>query len=145
MIRRMKTPVLVVSWLLSLAVAGAATTKPAAPSTGSQKEEVPVIEGYEIARPSGGFLGLQVVGGNFQLSFYDAKKKAVPVEARRATARWNPPQKFGSAFAVLNPNGDGSALVGNKFVRPPLNFIVYLTLLNDKGEAIESYPVNLMK
>lgn len=141
----MKTSVLVVIWALSLAVAGAATTKPSAPVTGKTEEKQPAIEGYEIARKSSGYLGLQVVGGNFQLSFYDEKKRPVPADVTRATARWNPPQKTGSAFVVLNPSGDGKTLTGNKFVRPPLNFIVYLTLLDAQGEATESYPVNLMK
>jgi len=146
MIATMKTPALVLLWLLSLVVAGAATTKPVptAPKP-APKEDLPVIEGYEIARKSGGYLGLQVVGGNFQVSFYDEKKKAVAPDVARGSARWNPPQKTGSAFSVLNPAGDGMTLVGNKFVRPPLNFIVFITLLNAAGEATETYSVNLMK
>ncbi len=143
-ISSMKTFVLAVIWALSLAVAGAATTKPSTPA-GKPEEKQPVIEGYEIARKSSGYLGLEVVGGNFQLSFYDEKKRPVPADVARATARWNPPQKTGSAFAVLNPSGDGKTLTGNKFVRPPLNFIVFINLLNAAGEATESYTVNLMK
>ncbi len=147
----MKTSALALLWLLSLAVGSAAavTRGPAAPKAGgaapavAKEEKEPVIEGYVIARKAGGFLGLQVVDGNFKLSFYDTKKKPVAPDVARGTARWNPPQKTGSALAVLNPGSDGTSLVGNKFVRPPLNFMVFLTLLNAAGEVTEAYPVNL--
>lgn len=148
MLEVMKTSALVVIWALFLGGAAGAAPKPSAPAekpAAKAEEKEPVIEGYEIARASGGYLGLEVVGGNFRLSFYDEKKKPVPPDVARATTRWNPPQKLGSAFGVLNPSADGKTLVGNKFVQPPLNFIVFLTLLNAKGEAVESHPVNLMK
>ena len=46
------------------------------------------IAGIEIARPNGGFLGLQIVNNNFVLSFYDAKKKKIPPDVARAALRW---------------------------------------------------------
>jgi hypothetical protein len=110
-----------------------------------QKEEAGKIEGFAIPRPSGGFPGLEVVGGYFKLSFYDAKKKPVTADVPRGSARWNQQQKSGKAFTVLNPAGDGKSLVGAMFVRPPYNFIVFLTLLNEAGESVESYPVNMMQ
>ena len=107
-----------------------------------KKEEEPKIPGMTIARPNGTFLGLEVVGGNFKLSFYDKKKKAMTVDVTRATARWPNPRARGDNRTVLNVSG--TALVGQKPVVPPFNFNVYLTLLQGEGEeakAVENYTV----
>jgi hypothetical protein len=107
-----------------------------------KKEEEPKIPGMAIARPNGTFLGLEVVGGNFKLSFYDKKKKAMAVDVTRATARWPNPRAPGDNRTVLNVSG--TALVGQKPVVPPFNFNVYLTLLVGEGEeakAVENYTV----
>ena len=107
-----------------------------------KKEELPKIPGMEIARPNGTFLGLEVVGGNFKLTFYDKKKKAMGVDVTRATARWPNPRSPGDNRTVLN--GNGTALVGAKPVLPPFNFNVFLTLLKGEGEeakAVETYTV----
>jgi len=126
------------------AAAPAKTEKKAAPAAAAEEAEGN-IAGITIPRASGGFLGLEIVGGNFKLSFYDVKKKPVPVDVARATARWDNKQKLGSDFTVLNPASDNQSLVGAKFVRPPYTFIVFLNLLNAAGEAVESYPVNMMQ
>src|SRR5436305_917595 len=75
--------------------------KPTAPTTyapkpdekkkddGKKKDDtIGKIEGMEIKRGSG-FMGIAVVGGNFKITFYDAKKKPVPVppEIARAALR----------------------------------------------------------
>ena len=107
-----------------------------------KKEELPKIPGMTIARPNGTFLGLEVVGGNFKLSFYDKKKKAMTVDVTRATARWPNPRAPGDNRTVLNVSG--TALVGQKPVVPPFTFNVYLTLLVGEGEeakAVENYTV----
>ncbi len=107
-----------------------------------KKEELPKIPGMEIARPNGTFLGLEVVGGNFKLTFYDKKKKAMGVDVTRATARWPNPRSPGDNRTVLN--GNGTALVGAKPVLPPFNFNVFLTLLKGEGDeakAVETYTV----
>jgi hypothetical protein len=77
----------------------------------------------------------------FVLSFYTAKKKPAAPDAARASARWNPAQKTGSAFAILTPSGTGS-LTGNKPVTPPRIFKVYLTLLAEDGTVLESHAVD---
>lgn len=113
------------------------------PAKKDEKKEVePKIPGMTIARSNGTFLGLEVVGGNFKLSFYDKKKKAMAVDVTRATARWANPRAPGDNRTVLNVSG--TALVGAKPVLPPFNFNVYLTLLQGEGEeakAVESYTV----
>ena len=119
----------------------------AAPATPAKKvekkkEELPKIPGTVINRPNGTFLGLEVVGGNFKLTFYDKKHKPMAVDVTRAKARWPNPRSPGDNRTVLN--GSGSALVGAKPVVPPFTFNVYLTLLVGEGEeakAVENYTV----
>lgn len=115
----------------------------AAPATKEvKKEELPKIPGMEIVRPNGTFLGLEVIGGNFKLTFYDKKKKPMTVDVTRATARWPNFRSPGDNRTVLN--GNGTALVGSKPVVPPLTFNVFLTLLKGEGEeakAVETYTV----
>lgn len=141
---------LAVIWLLAGATALVAETKPAvtpakpgAKAKVEEKKEVEAtIPGTNIARADGTFLGLEVVGGNFKLSFYDAKKKPVPADVDRATARWANPRGPGDNRTVLNPSGN--ALVGSKPVIPPYNFNVYITLLKGQGEeskAVETIVV----
>lgn len=127
--------------------------KPAAPAKTPAKKEVkkeekkeaePKIPGTTIVRTNGQFLGLEVVGGQFKLSFYDAKKKPAAVDVARATARWPNPRGPGDYRTVLNPSG--KALVGSKPVVPPYTFNVYLTLLQGEGDeakAVENYVVPL--
>lgn len=126
----------------------AVPAKPADPKAAPAKKEapkeapLPKIPGMEIARPNGMFLGLEVVGGNFKLTFYDKKKKAMTVDVTRAIARWPNPRGPGDNRTVLN--GSGTALVGAKPVLPPFTFNVYLTLLQGEGEgakAVETYTV----
>ena len=74
------------------------TVKPTVPPTKPvpKKLEVvveePKIPGTVIPRANGTFLGLEVVGGNFKLSFYDKKKKTMAPDITRASARWPNPR-----------------------------------------------------
>jgi hypothetical protein len=128
-------------------VAPAAIAAPAKPGAKAKPvvkkaAEEPKIPGVTIARANGTFLGLEVVGGNFKLSFYDAKKKPMAVDVTRATARWPNTRGPGDNRTVLNSSGN--ALVGNKPVIPPFNFTVYITLLQGEGDeakAVESVVV----
>jgi len=124
------------------APAGKAATAATAVKKVEKKEELPKIPGTVINRPNGTFLGLEVVGGNFKLTFYDKKHKPMTVDVTRATARWPNPRSPGDNRTVLN--GSGSALVGAKPVLPPFTFNVYLTLLvgeDEAAKAVENYTV----
>ncbi len=141
----MKTPsrLLVALALVCLPLSGFAA-KPASKTPPPAEEKEPEIPGVTIERPDGTFLGLEVVDGKFKLSFYDEKKKAVPVNVTRATARWPDPRGPGDNRTVLNPAGDGKSLVGIKFVTPPLNFRLFLTLVvgeGDNAKAVETHFV----
>lgn len=107
-----------------------------------KEKELPKIPGSVIVRPNGNKLGLEVVGGNFKLTFYDKEHKPMALDVTRATARWPNPRAPGDNRTVLN--GSGTALVGAKPVIPPFNFNVYLTLLQGEGDAakaVENYTV----
>jgi cytochrome c1 len=120
---------------------GAAAGK-SAPAAEKKPEEVPKIAGLTIPRPNGTFLGLQVVNGNFVLTFYDKEKKKTKVDAARATLRWPVKYQPADERTVLNP-GAASTLTSAKGVRPPWNFKVYLSLFVDGSEtATESYVVD---
>lgn len=129
--------------LLSAQTAPAKPAKPGAKAKVEAPKEVePVIPGQTIARANGTFLGLEIVGGNFKLSFYDAKKKPAAVDVTRATARWPNTRGPGDNRTMLNVSGN--ALVGSKHVLPPLVFNVYITLLQGEGDeakAVESLVV----
>jgi hypothetical protein len=107
-----------------------------------KKADEPKIPGTVVTRADGSYLGLEVVGGNFKLSFYDKKKKPVAPNVTRATARWPNPRSPGDSRTVLNASGH--ALVGAKPVLPPFTFNVYITLLQGEGDAakaVESFVI----
>lgn len=144
----MKTRMPVLVGLLIIGLFSAAPAWAAATGTktaASEKKEEPKVAGIAIPRQAGGFLGLEVADGKFKLGFYDEKKLPVPADVARGSARWDDKRKRGTDFTVLNPTGDGMSLVGITFVRPPYNYIVFVTLLNDAGAVLESYPVNMME
>lgn len=121
------------------------TNTPAKKDEKKKPAPEPVIPGVSVVRTNGTMLGLEVVGGNFKLSFYDKKKKPMAVDVTRATARWPNTRSATIAFnhTVLNSSG-GNALIGAKPVLPPFAWNVYITLLRGEGEeakAVESYTV----
>jgi hypothetical protein len=115
------------------------TTKPApAPA-----EEEIKIEGLEITRANGTFLGLTVEGPRLVLKFYGKDKKPAPIDVARAAARWDPLNKTGDERSIMNPNEANTALISTPVVKPPLVFKVYLTLLDADGKAVESIIADL--
>lgn len=119
-------------------------SKPAKPAT-APVEEPAKIDGIELPRKAGGFLGLTVEGPRLILKFYDAEKKPVAADVARAAARWNPLNKTGDVRSVLNPAPDGMSLASTPVVKPPLVFLVYITLLDAEGKAVESVVADLRK
>ncbi|HSI09864.1 MAG: hypothetical protein ACAH89_06665 [Rariglobus sp.] len=117
------------------------TTKPAPAPT----EEPAKIEGVEIARNNGTFLGVTVDGPRLVVKFYKSDKKPMKADVARATARWNPVNKKGEERSVLNSTDGGLSLASTPTVKPPLVFMVYLTLLDAEGNAVESIVADLRK
>lgn len=105
-------------------------------------EKEPVIPGSVITRANGTFLGLEVVGGKFKLSFYDKKKKPMAVDVTSGLARWPNVRGPGDSRSPLNASG--TALVAVRIAPPPYTYNVYITLLKGEGDeakAVESYTV----
>jgi hypothetical protein len=107
-----------------------------------EKPKEPVIPGMTIVRPNGTFIGFEVVGGKFKLSFYDKKKKLMPIDVTGGLARWPNARGPGDNRSPLNPSG--TALISAKTALPPFNYNIYITLLKGEGEdakAAETYTV----
>lgn len=144
-------PRLAVTFLLAATLASAAN----APRSGAQPsavapksdhrsvEPIGKVDGLSIPRPSGGFLGLQIVNNHFVLSFYNAKQRKTAPDVARATVRWPVKYQPNDDRAVLNPGSDGTSLTSGKTVRPPHTFKVALSLFVEGSEdAVESYSVD---
>ncbi len=118
--------------------------KPAVKPTDKKKpaDKEGKIDGIAVARPNGTWLGLNAKGGVFCLSFFDSRKKPLEGDAMRATARWQSPKFKNQQNDILNLSSDKKALYGSKAVVPPRNFKVYLTLLDQSGQAMENYVVD---
>lgn len=135
------------AWIGMVVPLGAQTipakpVKPAKPATPS-KEEAPKIDGFEVKRPGGGFLGVKVDGLKLVVSFYGEEKKPVsPGNVARASARWNPVNKKGDERAVLDAAPGGKSLESPAIVRPPYTFRLYLTLLDENGNVVESHVID---
>jgi hypothetical protein len=138
-----KSVLLAASMGMVVPVLAQTAPRPAAPKAAADEDEEGEVKGIAIARPNGQWLGVTMDGLNLRLTFYDEKKKPVAPDVVRATARWNRPTVATPDRAVLNPGGDGFSLVGNRVVRKPWTFVVYLALVNDKDEVVESHQVRL--
>lgn len=122
--------------------ASVAPSTPAKPAP-KQEESIGHIDGMEIARPGGGFLGLRLVNNNFVLTFYDAKKHKITPNVARAAARWPVHYQPAPERAVLNPGFDAASLTSPKIVRPPHDFKLYLSLfVEGSDDAVESYVLD---
>lgn len=111
-------------------------------ATKKKAEEPPAkIEGVTVARGTG-FLGLQIVGGHFKVSFYDAKKKPVPPDVASAVLRWKVNYQPDLEHTQLTPGGGANSLTSEKVIRQPYSF--KLTLLLFKGEGESATPETLL-
>jgi|GEM_PF-639600 len=120
-----------------------AKPQPAPPAAKAENPEDIKLPGIVETRPGGGFLTVEVEGGKLKVSFYDAKKKAIPADVARASAHWRSNRKIMEEHTVLSPSGDGKSLVSAGLARAPYVYIVYLTLLSEEGTAVESYNVDM--
>lgn len=111
-------------------------------ATDAAGKEQPPIAGLEISRPTGGFLGLQLLNGNFVLSFYDADRQPKPIDVARAALRWPVKYQPNDERVVLNPGGDGVSLTSPKVIRPPHNFRLYIALfVEGNDDPVETHTV----
>jgi len=119
-----------------------AATKAVAPE---KKKEEPMghVDGMELTRPGGGFLGLEIKNSNFVLSFYNAKRKKIAPDVTRATMRWPVKYQPTDERTVLNAGGDGTSLTSGKTVKPPHSFKVFMALFVEGNDtAVETYNLD---
>ncbi len=113
-----------------------------APKKEEKKEKEPVIPGMTIPRANGTFLGFEVSGGKFKLSFYDKKKKPMAVDVSGGLARWANVRGPGDIRSPMTISG--TALITAKPAVPPFSYNVFVTLLQGEGDdakAVETYTV----
>lgn len=113
------------------------------PAPANQEPAEVVLPGVVQPRASGGFLTVEIESGKFKISFFDKDKKPVSADVARGLARWDSNRNIQQERTVLNLGEDGKALRGVEFVSPPYTFKLFLTLLDDDGNAVESYVVSM--
>lgn len=129
------------TWMVAAMMAVGSVAFAAASPT-NKKEGPPPIEGVEISRPNGAFLGLNIVNGRFVLTFYTAEKEKTAPDVARASLRWQVKYQPSDERVVLNPADDGVSLTSGKVIRPPHNFRVYIALfVEGNDDPVETHNV----
>ena len=127
--------------VLGLSVAAAPIGLQAAAPEPAQADGV--IAGMTLPRPNGHFLGIEVVSGNFKLSFYNEHKKPEAGDLTSAALRWPVHYQPNDERTLLTPSSDGLSLTSGKPVRSPLAFKLYLSLFAaGKGDPVETYVID---
>src|SRR3954465_1907496 len=128
-------------------VAPPSGAKTAAEASKKKEDEMGKVEGIEVKRSSGtGYFGVELVNGNFKITFYDAKRKVIPAPMNRAALRWPVNYRPADERTVLNLSEDGKALPSAKVVKQPYLFKLFITFLADgadeNGPGTESYAID---
>jgi hypothetical protein len=120
-------------------------TAPAAEKAKAKEEEMGKVEGIEVKRGDG-YFGVQLVDGNFKITFYDAKKQVITAPIHRAALRWPVNYRPADERTVLNVSGDVKSLTSAKVVKPPYLFKLFITFLADgadeAGPGTESFTID---
>jgi hypothetical protein len=125
--------------LLSTACASAA---PAAPTPANDDDKEGVITGMAIKRPQGGWLGIEIKGGSFCLTFYNEKKKPVPADRSSAVLRWPVHYQPNAERTELLPSDNPAVLTNEYPVRAPHTFKLRIVLLTTGSTDTEEYDVD---
>lgn len=129
---------------------------PAAPAAGAKgdakaakkddkkkKEDPPAKIDGVVAAHGTGFIGIQIVGGQFKIGFYDAKKKPVPPDVASAVLRWKVNYMPELEHVLLTPGGGTNSLTSGKVIRQPYSFrLTVLLLKSDDDENPETLQVD---
>ena len=121
------------------AATGAGEKAPAsasAPAAATEAEK-PKIPGAELARPGGGFLGVELRGAALHVTFYDKDKKPAAADAKSISARW---RDGGARFVVMLPSSERTLSSAALFRRPYI-YTVQLALIGENGEVMENHSV----
>jgi hypothetical protein len=122
--------------LLSAACAHAAPNPPADEKEGT-------IAGTPIKRSQSGWLGVELKGGTFRLTFYNDKKKPVAADRTSAVFRWPVHYQPNDERTELVGTDDEAVLASPYPIKPPYSFKLHIALLGgDQKDGVESYTIN---
>jgi len=128
--------------LLALAALALTAVRAADKPAQDADEKEGTVSGLAIQRAQG-WIGIELDGNTFKMTFYDAKKKPTPADASSAVLWWPVHYQPNPERTELTPTGDSSVLASSYSVKPPHTFILHVTLLfAGKPDAAESYVVN---
>lgn len=113
-----------------------------APTPTPDSEKEGTISGTAIARPQGGWLGIELKDNSFVLTFYNAKKKPTPADKTGAVLRWPVHYQPNDERTELAPSGDPAVLSSPYSVKSPHSFNLHITLLSDSKDPPESYVID---
>lgn len=114
----------------------------AAPNAPTEEKEG-TIAGTPIQRPQGGWLGVDLKGGSFQLTFYNDKKKPIPADKTSAVFRWPVHYQPNDERTELTATGDPAVLASAYPVKPPYSFKLHIALLAEADkDTVESYTID---
>jgi len=113
-----------------------------AAATTPDKDKEGTVSGIPIERAQGGWLGLELKGGTFQITFYDAKKKPVAADRSSAVLLWQVHYQPNPERTQLLPSGNPAVFTSPYPVKPPHAFKLHITLLTDGSPDVESYVVD---
>jgi len=122
----------------NLVAAGFVTAQTSPATKPAVEASAAVIEGLEIPRANGTFLGVRLQGVQLKITFYDAKKKKVAADAVRIAARW---QDHKPRRAVLLPS-DSSTLLSPPVFKQPYDYRIFLLLIGANDSELESLQIN---
>jgi len=103
------------------------------------QEKEGTIAGTSVKRDQGGWLGVEIKGGSFRLTFYNDKKKPIPADRTSAVFRWPVHYQPNDERTQLVPGDDPSVLVSTYPVKPPLSFRLHIALFADSLRDPEGY------
>ncbi len=127
--------------VFSAACALAAPATPAAPTPPADEKEG-TITGIAIGRPQGGWLGVELKGGAFRITFYNDKKKPTPADKASAVLRWPVHYQPNSERTELLPTDDPAVLASDYPVKSPHSFKLHISLLSGSSSDVESYVID---
>ena len=109
----------------------------------AKADEVGTVAGTAIARDKGGWIGVEIKGSNFVLTFYNEKKKPTPADVSSAVLWWPVHYQPNAERVELVPGDDPAVFSSPRVIRPPYSFKLHITLLNGaKQDDVESYVVD---
>jgi hypothetical protein len=116
---------------------------PRAAADAPAEEKEGTVAGIAIGRANGGWLGVELKDGTFQLTFYNAKKHPVPADKSSAVFWWPVHYQPNPERTELTPTDHAAVLASPYLVKPPYAFKLHISLLGaDSSSDVESYVID---